>query len=128
MSTKNFFLASLTLSFALAAAVAHADVAPPPCENMMPGAACTTPAGESGVCVPDASGALSCVVGSGGAGGGSTTTTSTTTTTGAGGASGGDDEDDGGCSFAAPTPVTGAGLGLVLGLGALLIGRRRRRS
>lgn len=127
MSSKNLLLASLTLSFGLAAAVARADVAPPPCENSMAGAACVTPAGESGVCVPDASGALSCVAGgAGGAGGGTTTTT--TTTTGAGGSSGGDDEDDGGCSFAAPTPVTGAGLGLVLGLGALLIGRRRRRS
>lgn len=128
MNTRNFLLASLTLSFGLAAAVARADVAPPPCENMLPGAACTTPAGESGVCVPDANGALSCVAGSGGGGAGGGTTTTSTTTTGAGGSSGGNDDDDGGCSFAAPTPVTGAGLGLALGLGALLIGRRRRRS
>ena len=128
MKTLVPSLSLLALALTLVAPPARADVAPDPCETLNAGDACTLPDGSPGVCVNESmlnicTPADDGVGGGGGAGGSDGSGGSTS--------SGGSSDKDSGCSVGAPSPVkplTGAGMGLVLGFGALLLGRRRRHG
>ncbi|EYF03356.1 MYXO-CTERM sorting domain-containing protein [Chondromyces apiculatus] len=133
MKTLVPSLSLLALALTLVAPAARADVAPDPCETLNAGDACTLPDGSPGVCVDEGTFNICRPAEGAGGGGGAGGSGGTGGAGGSGGStsSGGSSDDDSGCSVSAPSPVrplTGAGMGLVLGFGALLLGRRRRRG
>jgi MYXO-CTERM domain-containing protein len=147
MKHTHRFLVAATFALAFAApSLSHADV-PPPDACQTPGQSCDTAppdyqspgtcvatncpkAGPDGgfdvpcnLCVPDDGG-----TGTGGAAGSGSGGAAGSSAGGSAGKSSGSSSDDGGCSLSGAPAQGGAALGmLLLGLGAMALGRRRAR-